>query len=131
MNFIKTNKETILGIIVLIGIIAGFIVFMCWSNSYGESSVTKEYSLNELDDGIYGIYTVVTSSIPAQNYEMITLCVNGVVCTFKGNVNIHYSNKCRLVWEDKNYINSDILDIYVPSGTIEYSQSVGIGSRRY
>ena len=98
---------------------------------HGESSTVHEYALSELDDDIYGIYTVVSSSIPAQNYEMITLCANDQVYTFKGTVNIHYSeSKPKLILTDKNYVNSDIMDIYVPHDSIEFAANVGIGSRR-
>ena len=120
--------KTIIWIVVVIAI---FIALLYGLISYNETSVIKEYSLHELDDGIYGIYTVVSSSIPAQNYEIITLCVNGQGCTFKGHVHIYYTDVTpKLVWEDKNSINSDTMSIYVPYGSIEYSANVGIGSRR-
>lgn len=118
--------------VVLLIIIIVLSVGLIWSmNNYGESSTTKEYELNELEADVYGIYTVVSSSIPAQNYEMITLCVNGQVYTFKGNVNIHYcDSKPKLILTDKKYVNSDIMDIYVPRDSIEFAANVGIGSRR-
>lgn len=118
--------------VILLGLIIILSIGLIWSMvHYGESSTTKEYELNELEADIYGIYTVVSSSIPAQNYEMITLCVNGQVYTFKGNVNIHYcDDQPKLILTDKNYINSDIMDIYVPHDSIEFAANVGIGSRR-
>lgn len=117
-------------IVLLIALIVIPLAIIYGLNSYGETSVIKEYSLSELDDDVYGIYTVVSSSIPAQNYEMITLCVNGQVCTFKGHVNIRYCDDgYKLILEDKNYINSDIMNVYVPYGTIEYSPNVGIYRR--
>ena len=124
-------KGHIIGISIIVLLVIGFVVFMTWSYNYGNSSTTSEYSLSELDEGVYGIYTVVSSSIPAQNYDMVTLCVDGTVRTFKGFVNIIYTNEePKLVLTDKNYINSDIMYIYVPNGTIEFSANVGIGSRR-
>lgn len=127
----KAHKETIKSAILIVILVAAIAIPMVGLFIYNESSVTKEYSLSELNDGIYGIYTVVSSSIPAQNYEMITLCANGQVYTFKGHVNIHYcKNGFKLILEDKNSINSDTMHVYVPFGSIEYSANVGIGSRK-
>lgn len=125
---VKRLSQPVILLIIIIVLSVGLI----WSmNHYGESSTTKEYELNELEADVYGIYTVVSSSIPAQNYEMITLCVNGQVYTFKGNVNIHYyDSKPKLILTDKKYVNSDIMDIYVPRDSIEFAANVGIGSRR-
>lgn len=124
-------KANIIGGAIVFVLVLGFVFFMLWSCNYGNSSTTSEYSLRELDEGVYGIYTVVSSSIPAQNYEMITLCVDGTVRTFKGFVNIIYTDEePKLILNDKNLINSDSMYIYVPNGTIEFSANVGIGSRR-
>ena len=128
MKFVKENFKLIILCIALVVIPVAMLFGL---NARGQASVTKEYSLSELDDGVYGIYTVVSSSIPAQNYEMITLCVNGQVCTFKGNVNIRYCESgYKLILEDKRHANCDIMNVYVPYGTIEYSVGVRIGSRR-
>ena len=113
----------ILVVIMVIGIVAGLII-------HGEQYTVTEYELSELDDGIYGIYAVVSSTIPAHNYEIITLCYNGQIHTFKGYVNIHYSEKIhKLIYKNKNAINSDTMDVYVPRGSIEISSNVGLGRR--
>lgn len=111
------------GIFVCILIIA--IVFYCVScmgyvhecHTYNK---TFEYTLTELSDGVYGYYNAVTSNIPAENYEMIVLCLNGQIYTLKGDVNIHYTDgECKLIWNDVKLVNGDTYEVYVPSGTIE------------
>ena len=78
-----------------------------------------EYDLVELEDGVYGYYNAVTSNIPAENYEMIVLCLNGQIYTLKGDVNIHYTeDKCKLIWTDVNIVHGDTFEVYVPTGTI-------------
>lgn len=87
---------------------------------YSTYSETHEYSLTEFDDGIYGYYNAVTSSIPSENYEMIVLCLSGQIYTLNGDVNIHYTdNEHRLVWTSTNIVHGDTFDIYVPFGSIE------------
>ena len=120
----KEYQTTILFFVILAIVIAIFVGLI----AYGEKTVTKEYSLSELNAGIYGIYTVVSSNVPANNYEMITLCVDGQIHTFKGHVNIRYSNSdYRLILEDKNLVYADVMNVYVPYGSIEYSANVGVG----
>lgn len=88
--------------------------------NYTTYSETHEYSLTDLGDGIYGYYNAVTSSIPAENYEMIVVCLGGQIYTLKGDVNIHYTDtEHRLVWTSTNIVNGDTFDIYVPLGSIE------------
>lgn len=96
--------------------------------SYGNRHTEHEYKLYELSDGVYGMYTVVSSSIPAQNYEMITLCCNGSVYTFKGNINIQHTDTVEpyVVWHNYNIVNGDDIWVYVPHGTIEFQKGVGV-----
>lgn len=97
----------------------------CWDCiTYKE---TLEYNLYEINDGIYGYYNIVSSSIPAQNYEVITLYFGGVY-TLKGDVNIHYTNeRPRLVWEKTKIVNGDTIDVYVPYNSIEVRPNMTVG----
>ena len=55
----------------------------CWDSiTYKE---TFEYALYEMNDGIYGYYNIVSSSIPAQNYEVVTLYFADGVCYYADN----------------------------------------------
>lgn len=118
----------ILKTIFIIGFIIGcvFLVRGCYVHTYIDST-TVEYALTEINDDVYGYYNTVSSKAPASNYEMITLCVNGSICTFKGTVNIYYTNgETKLVWTKKNYNYGDILNVYVPYGSIEMRPNVGL-----
>lgn len=71
------------------------------------------------------------SSIPAQNYEIITLCCDGSIRTFKGTIHISYTDgRAYVRYKNSNLTNADVLYVYVPFGTIEYQGATGIGSRR-
>lgn len=112
--------KKILTCVLIAAVVIGCIYGLKSCHDYTTYSETNEYSLTELGDGIYGYYNAVTSNIPAENYEMIVLCLNGQIYTLKGDVNIHYTdNECRLVWTDTNIVNGDTFDIYVPFDSIE------------
>ena len=88
---------------------------------------TLEYTLDEIDNGVYGYYNAVTSNIPSENYEMIVLCLNGQIYTLKGDVNIHYTDdEPRLIWNERKIVNGDTYEVYVPSGTIEMRPNIGV-----
>lgn len=121
------NKITVVVVaifLITIGLF-GFLII------YGDQCTEYEYRLTEVQDGIYGTYSTVVSSIPAQNYDIITLCCNGNIRTFKGTVHIFYIDGDAYVkHKDSNIVNADELWVYVPFGTIEYQGTTGIGSRR-
>lgn len=88
-------------------------------------SHTESYNLTEIEEGIYGYYTVVTSNIPAENYQMITLSLNGNVYTLDGQVNIHYAdNEHRFVWTDTELRHGDTIDVYAPLGSIIFCSPI-------
>lgn len=116
---IKRIIKYILQIILIAAICIGFISCAKSCHEYTTYSNTVEYDLVELEDGVYGYYNAVTSNIPAENYEMIVLCLNGQIYTLKGDVNIHYTeDKCKLIWTDVNIVHGDTFEVYVPTGTI-------------
>jgi len=96
--------------------------------SHGNKCVEHNYSLSELSEGTYGWYYRVSSQVPAQNYDVITLCCNGVVATFQGNVHITYtdSKEPYAVVKDYNLVNADKIYVYVPRGTIHFQENVGV-----
>lgn len=120
------NKITVVVIVIsllLVGLLTSLIV-------YGNQHTEHEYTLYEIQDGVYGTYSTVVSSIPAQNYTIITLCCDGAIRTFKGTVHINYTNgEAYAKHRNSNTVNADELWVYVPFGTIEYHGTIGIGSR--
>lgn len=124
---ISTSKFVIIVIAIFlipIGAIAGMI-------SYTSQYTEYEYRLSEISDGVYGTYNNVVSNVPADNYDVITLCCDGKIRTFKGSVHIAYTNSDPyVVHKDVNCVNADVLYVYVPFDTIVYQGTTGIGSRR-
>ena len=112
MKTVKKLLTCVLFIAIAIGCVS------CYR--YATYKNTIEYSLTEIDDGVYGYYNAVTSNIPSENYSMIVLCLNGQIYTLNGDVNIHYTTeKPKLIWTDVNLVHGDTFDVYVPSGSIE------------
>ena len=128
------NRENRTAVVILIAVIVIFVslVGLCIGLTiYGNKYTEHEYQLTEIQDGIYGTYSTVVSSIPAQNYEIITLCCNGSIRTFKGTVHISYTDgESYVKHKNSNTVNADELWVYVPFGTIEYGGTTGIDSRR-
>lgn len=123
--------KKILKYVLIAAIIFGCMYGLKSCYDYSTYSETREYSLDYVDGGIYGYYNAVTSNIPAENYEMIVLCLNGQIYTLKGDVNIHYTdNEHRLVWTATNIVNGDTFDIYVPFDSIEMRPNLVQASRR-
>lgn len=123
----KINKSIIIMSIISI-LCIGVLAYIIVDSS---QHIEYEYRLSEISDGVYGTYNTVVSSIPADNYDMITLCCNGQIRTFNGDVYITYTDSDPYVLhKDSKLVNADILYVYVPFGTIIYQSATGIGSRR-
>lgn len=122
------EKRNIKPYLVTIAVILVFCLCIGGLISYSYQCTKREYKLSELSDGVYGMYTVVSSRVPAQNYEMITLCCNGNIYTFKGNISIQYTDAIEpyMVLHDYNIVNGDDIWVYVPHGTIEFQKGVGV-----
>jgi len=118
----------ILVIILITAVSVGFVSCAKYFHDSATYENVVEYKLLEVSNGVYGYYNTVSSSTPAHNYEVITLCLNGSVRTLKGHVNIHYTTgEPRLVWTQTKIIKSDTINIYVPHRSIEMRPNVGLG----
>ena len=119
----KLDKPTI----VISGIIAVFLLFIACMIHYGNRSTENTFQLSEVNDGVYAIYYNTHSRVPSENYEVITVCFNGNIYTFKGSVQISYINtEPYATVKQYNLVNSDEVHIYVPKGTVAYEESVNI-----
>ena len=124
----KSIKEDIKYGIIFIGIIVLIVAAIAGMIHYGNQYTEHEYQLYEMNDGVYAIYYTTHSRAPAYNYEVVTLCCNGNVYTFQGNVYISFTNDEPYVKvRDCNTVNADDIYVYVPQGTVAYQQSVNIG----
>jgi hypothetical protein len=112
-------------------IVGGIISFVMWVYNNNTKYDELEYALEEIEDGVYGYYGVTVSSIPAQNYQMITVYYGGSMRTLKGDIQICYtSGEPKIYIKDYNIVNADDIIVYVPKGTIINTGTTGIGSRR-
>lgn len=120
----KVDKPTV----IIAGIVSIFILFIVCMIHYGNRSTENTFQLSEVNDGVYAIYYSTHSRVPAQNYEVITVCCNGNIYTFKGSVQISYvDTEPYATVKQYNLVNSDEVHIYVPKGTVAYEESVNIG----
>lgn len=117
------NKPTIL----IICIVTVLIVFVVSAIRYGSQCVENSYVLSEIDDGTYAIYYETYSTVPADNYEMITVYFNNDLYTFKGTVHVTYTDlEPYVIVKQYNFINSDEVHIFVPKGTIKFKDTVHV-----
>ena len=118
----KKFFKTIIPIIV---IVVALILFLNWANK------TEKYEckMEEIQSGIYAKYQSTASSIPAYNYEIITVCINGQLITYDGNVEFiffFFFNKIK-VTEKRNMVHGDIVIVYTSKDSVGYLGTVGIG----
>lgn len=117
----KADIPIITLIVAFFTFIACLIFIYCKTTEY-------RYDLQEVDTGVYAIYYNTHSRVPAQNYEVVTVCCNGNIYTFKGDVQISYvDTEPYITVKQYNLVNSDEVCIYVPKGTVAYEESVNIG----
>ena len=74
ISFIK-----ILTILFIVGTLLFIIVSCICGISNSETAI---YELSEITEGTYAIVDNVVSSIPAQNYTMVTICCNNTIKTY-------------------------------------------------
>lgn len=112
-------------IILIIVLVVALILFLNWANK------TEKYEceIEEIQSGIYARYQSTASSTPAYNYEIITVCINGQLITYEGNVEfifVENENKIK-VTEKPNIVHSDKVIVYTSKDSVEYLGTVGIG----
>jgi len=115
--------------IILVLVAFGCIGMMVWTG-FSPPKVSQ-LNLSEISDGIYAYNETVVSSIPAQNYSMVTFCnESGNTIQIKGHVTIIYTDsKPYAVLEQYNYVNADRVTLYVPKGSVNYLGTVSVGRR--
>ena len=121
-------KKISMGDISITTLIIAFFTFIICLIFICSKTTEYRYDLQEVDSGVYAIYYNTYSRVPAQNYEVITVCSNNSIYTFKGNIQISYvDTKPYAIVKQCNLMNSDEVHIYVPKGTVAYEESVNIG----
>lgn len=118
------NILTTIGVALLVLLPILFLAFTVISDSYK----FKEYnlSLSEISENIYASYYQVHSAAPAHNYEVITICSNGNVQTFSGDVNIVFTDGVPHA-EVKDYYkrhHGTEITVYIPQNSVKYEMSL-------
>lgn len=83
----KKKLHFICASLIVVLLAVGIVKFVGYA-SYKEIST---YNLEEIGNGKYVIYQRTVSAIPAQNYEMATMSINGSLITVKGSVNLVFA----------------------------------------
>lgn len=116
--------------IAVIAVIAATVIriktFWNWANK------TEKYEceIEEIQNGIYVRYQSAVSRAPAHNYEIITVCIDGKLITYKGSVEFIFTeneNKIEVV-EKPNLVRNDKVIVYTSKDSVEYLGTVGIGN---
>lgn len=113
-------------IVFLIFLALGIVIFKIVE--YTNYSETREYVLEEIENGKYVVYQRTVSSIPAQNYEIATMVINGSIVTVKGSVNFVFSqeNENYVIIERTHIENGDIATIYISKDKVEYADTITV-----
>lgn len=120
----KKSFKIIIAIIAITIIAIGIKAFWNWANE----TKKYEYEIEEIQNGIYARYQSTVSRAPAYNYEIITVCVNGQLITYKGNIKFVFTeNENRIeVTEKPNVAYSDKVIVYTSKDSVEYLGTVDI-----
>lgn len=116
---------------IIAAIIAACIIGIKLSDSFWDwANETKKYEceIEEIQNGIYVRYQSTVSRVPAHNYEIIMVCVDGQLITYKGNVEFIFTeneNKIE-VTEKPNMVRNDKVIVYTSKDSVEYLGTVGI-----
>lgn len=105
--------------------VIGIKTFWDWANKIEK----YECEIEEIQNEIYVRYQSTVSRVPAQNYEIITVCVNGQLITYKGSVEFIFTeneNKIE-VTEKPNMVRNDKVIVYTSKDSVEYMGTIEIG----
>lgn len=106
-------------------LVVGIVKFV----GYATYKETNTYNLEEIENGKYVIYQRTVSAIPAQNYEIATMSINGALVTVKGKVSFVFTEdeESYAIIERTHLVNGDTGTIYVSKDKVEYGATVTIG----
>lgn len=123
MRNIKKYKSYIVTVLIVVLALFALIRWLGKQAEYHES----RYELEEIENGIYSRHYQTVSTVPAHNYDVVEIFVNGNIRTCKGYVSITYTYETPyVVIMQNNLVNNDKVFLYVPKGTVERKESVGV-----
>lgn len=115
------KEYTITAVVGIVLAILG-VVLMTANVEYNSSHpIVSNYDLQEIEPGIYAYTSTVVSNIPAENYEMCTVLINGQYITIKGTAKIMKSDGSvpKIKWENRRIVNGDTATIYADISQIK------------
>lgn len=115
-------------IIIAITAIAAIVIGIKTLRNQANETKKYECEIEEIQNGIYARYQSTVSLAPAYNYEIITVCVNGELITYKGSVKFVFTeNENRIeVTEKPNVLYCDKVIVYTSKDSVEYLETVDI-----
>ncbi len=124
-HIMKRSLKFIIAAIIIVAITIGIKTF--WNRV--DKTEKYECEIEEIQNGIYVRYQSTVSRAPAHNYEIITVCVNGQLITYKGSVEFVFTeNENRIeVAEKPNIARCDEVTVYTSKDSVEYLGAVSIG----
>ena len=120
----KKDRSTLYAILVCFFVMGAFVLTGLLASRTEEYT----YSLNEIEDGVYARSYNVHSRTPSENYSVVTLCCDGVIRTFEGDVFISYVNTEPYVRVlDNNISHGDKIYVYIQKGSAKFQDGVTVG----
>lgn len=102
--------------------------FAMYQRSIFAPPMVYDFSLNELEDGVYAYQEAHVSTLEEWNYTIITVKdTSGNIFTIKGSASIiETDDPPRCVWTHYKYVvRPETAVLYVPAGTVKYIGAVG------
>lgn len=86
-----------------------------------EKYTEEQYALAEIESGVYAIKSQGVSTSSLCTYDMVELCIDGSLQTFRGAVAISYiEDGPYAVVETNGFKNRDEVHVYIPKGTLKW-----------
>ena len=127
---VKDNEENTKDRSLLYTILISLLIVGVFFVSAVLANKTDEYTyfLTEIEEDVYAISYNVHSRTPSENYAVVTLCCDGVIRTFEGDVFISYIDAVPYVRVlDNNITHGDKIYVYIQKGTVEFQNGVTVG----
>lgn len=115
------KEYTIMAVAGIVLTILGLVLMIANVEYDSSHPIVSNYDLQEIEPGIYAYTSTVVSNIPAKNYEMCTVLINGQYITIKGTVKIAKSDGSapKIKWENRRIVNGDTATIYADINQIK------------
>lgn len=118
----ESESIGIIPIVILVIIFFLMIGFVTYDELHYEN---KTYKLEEIDNGIYAKYYIVSTSDPMDNYEEVLVCIKDEIHRYTGKVEIKLINGnpyMNMKYYGNPYNNE--ITLCVPRGSLEIMEGI-------